>query len=286
MGVAFSVLDFIRRVRTEHSTRTRVILGFFLFPLIIVVCFLPMAAAVFFGLLTVLAAYEYYRFRFDRESQKITPALGLFVALCLVTYLIVIIDGAPKGLLALDALVIQGVVGYWVLARDGDHRQKVLDIGFLLLGLVYIVGLFSCCVLLRETRLGAEWLFFLFCAVWGSDTAAYFGGRALGRTPFFQRISPKKTREGAITGIVAAALIGFLCSAVFFQELRWFPGLFFGGCVGVMGAVGDLFESFIKRGFGVKDSSSLIPGHGGILDRFDAAMFCSPLVYVFQWLIG
>ena len=113
-----------------------------------------------------------------------------------------------------------------------------------------------------------------------SDSAQYYTGRALGRVKLAPAISPAKTREGAMGGVVAAAIAGFLLGPL------WLPAFSAGEAAGIavllamFGMAGDLFESLLKRSAGLKDSSSLIPGHGGILDRLDSHLFAAPVFYV------
>ncbi len=123
-----------------------------------------------------------------------------------------------------------------------------------------------------------------FLLIWTNDTMAYLTGRALGRTPFFPRISPKKTWEGTIGGVVftvaLAALIGPKLGG--WSQQGWIVAALI---VGVFGTLGDLAESMLKRSVGVKDSGSIMPGHGGFLDRFDSFIFAMPLIWVFSpWL--
>lgn len=116
--------------------------------------------------------------------------------------------------------------------------------------------------------------------IWTCDSFAYFGGRAFGKHKLFERVSPKKTWEGAIAGSVAAvaACIGL---SILLEGPAWYDGIFIGIAAGVFGQLGDLVESHVKRGCDVKDSSQIIPGHGGILDRFDSLLFVAPLVYLY-----
>ena len=134
-------------------------------------------------------------------------------------------------------------------------------------------------VAIRETR-GRDALFLLMLTIMASDTAQYYSGRAFGRRRLAPAISPKKTVEGAAGGFVCGAIV---CAAV---GALWLPvvPLALRAAIGVMivalGIVGDLFESMLKRSAGAKDSSTLIPGHGGILDRIDALLFAAPVYYV------
>lgn len=161
-------------------------------------------------------------------------------------------------------------------------------------------GVFAAFVwLLREGRVGlgagtartspsAGPIFFLFATTWGCDTAAYFAGRALGRMPLAPSVSPRKTWEGAIAGLVASASIGWLAAGWVVPGSSvaggaragvGAPGLLAGALLGVVGQLGDLAESLLKRRAGVKDSAATIPGHGGVLDRFDSVLANAPLLF-------
>ncbi len=121
----------------------------------------------------------------------------------------------------------------------------------------------------------------LLATIWMCDTAAYFGGRAMGRHKLFPRVSPNKTWEGAIWGVFAA--LGTMAAAKFLviEYLSLPEALIIGGIVGAFGQIGDLVESLLKRDAGVKDSSALLPGHGGVFDRFDSFIFVSPIVFLY-----
>ena len=123
-----------------------------------------------------------------------------------------------------------------------------------------------------EDQLGFAAMIFVFAVVWSTDILAYFVGRAIGGPKLAPRISPGKTWSGAIGGTIAGVLGGVAVALAFFQSIGlWVP--FIALVLSVAGQIGDLFESFIKRRFGVKDSSHLIPGHGGVMDRVDALVF-------------
>ncbi|GAB6157603.1 phosphatidate cytidylyltransferase [Desulfotomaculum varum] len=132
--------------------------------------------------------------------------------------------------------------------------------------------------LTRELPGGLAWLLLILTTTWASDTFAYFVGRAMGRHKLAPLLSPKKTIEGAVGGIAGAALTAYLL-AQFMPGLPVQPVVLLGALVGAASLLGDLFESALKRQAGVKDSGHLIPGHGGILDRFDSLLITTPLVY-------
>jgi len=117
--------------------------------------------------------------------------------------------------------------------------------------------------------------------IWICDTAAYHTGVALGRHQLFPRVSPNKTWEGAVSGFVFAILSALAARALVLDYLGIGDAIVLGCIVGIFGQTGDLFESALKRDAGVKDSSNLLPGHGGVLDRFDSLLFVAPLAYIY-----
>jgi phosphatidate cytidylyltransferase len=126
---------------------------------------------------------------------------------------------------------------------------------------------------------GLAWTALVVFTIWVGDSAAYLGGRSFGRSPLAPRISPKKTIEGSASGLLGSALTALLCAAVFGLNLPVIVALGFGLLIGATGQLGDLVESLIKRQAGVKDSGTLIPGHGGILDRIDALLLAFPIAW-------
>ena len=128
---------------------------------------------------------------------------------------------------------------------------------------------------------GAMTVMSIFVTIWVCDSAAYFAGMSLGRRKLLARVSPGKTVEGAVAGFVAAIGAFLLARATVVPYLSLLDALACGCIVGIFGQLGDLAESLLKRDAGVKDSSALIPGHGGVLDRFDSLMFVSPLIYLY-----
>jgi phosphatidate cytidylyltransferase len=134
-------------------------------------------------------------------------------------------------------------------------------------------------VAVREAR-GREALFLLMLTVVVSDTGQYYSGRAFGRRPLAPRISPKKTIEGAIGGFVCGGALLAILGIWWLPDVPMALRALLGVTVVLLGIAGDLFESMLKRSAGVKDSSNLIPGHGGILDRIDALLFAAPVYYI------
>jgi len=121
--------------------------------------------------------------------------------------------------------------------------------------------------------------------LWANDTGAYLSGRAFGKTKLFERHSPKKTWEGFIGGVLIAAVAGFVLSR-FYIELSWQHWVSVAVLIGCFGTLGDLVESMFKRSINVKDSGGILPGHGGLLDRFDGLLLAAPIVYAYLYLIS
>lgn len=131
------------------------------------------------------------------------------------------------------------------------------------------------------TRWGGWTIVSLLASIWICDTAAYFGGLTFGRHRLFERVSPKKSWEGAVFGFFGALITMLVARSLVLDYLRFQDALIIGMIVGVFGQVGDLVESRFKRDAGVKDSSEIIPGHGGVYDRFDSLVFVAPIVYLY-----
>jgi phosphatidate cytidylyltransferase len=129
---------------------------------------------------------------------------------------------------------------------------------------------------------GRYWVFFLLAVVMFGDAGAYYTGRAIGRRPLARTISPKKTVEGLAGGLISSVLVAALVGPRLLPGLDWIRASSLGLILAILGVFGDLFESLLKRSVGVKDASSLFPGHGGILDRLDSVLFAAPalLFYV------
>jgi phosphatidate cytidylyltransferase len=167
-----------------------------------------------------------------------------------------------------------------------NKGSAIVNLGTTLIGILYI-GLFaSALVSIREyypaeyTRGGAFILSILF-SIWICDSAAFFGGTALGKHKMFPRVSPKKSWEGAVFGLLFAVAAMISSKAVFLDFISWKDAVLIGLIIGIVGQLGDLVESLFKRDAGVKDSSDFIPGHGGVFDRFDSLLYVAPVVFLY-----
>jgi phosphatidate cytidylyltransferase len=148
-------------------------------------------------------------------------------------------------------------------------------------GIVYIPALLSFLVVIRNDAEGMTWIFFLLGIIFAGDVSALYVGSFFGRHKLCPAVSPGKTIEGSIGGLLANLTVGAVGKFIFLPQLPWTPAVIFFLAVGVAGQVGDLFESELKRSSHVKDSGGLLPGHGGLLDRIDALLFAAPVTYIF-----
>ncbi|MFQ5432021.1 MAG: phosphatidate cytidylyltransferase [Nitrospinota bacterium] len=181
----------------------------------------------------------------------------------------------------LTAILVSVFAGT-VLDRSGGVKR----FAFTLAGIMYIGLCFSGALLIRKLPDG-EKLFLLICfATWGADIGAYYAGRLWGKRKLAPHISPGKTVEGFIGGLVSASVFSFAFAYIFYPEALGLSAIAAALCGGLIGPLGDLSESSIKRNFGAKDSGTLLPGHGGLLDRADALMMSAPVFYMFLAVKG
>jgi len=169
--------------------------------------------------------------------------------------------------------IVVGLLAVWELVRLVRVAPAIL------IALVYIALPLAALVQIRLIA-GPEAVFLVMLTIMISDTAQFYTGRAFGRRPLAPTISPKKTIEGAIGGFVFGTVALVVIGAWWAPQLRIATRVVLGFAIVALGIGGDLFESFLKRRAGVKDSSALIPGHGGVLDRIDALLFAAPLYYL------
>ena len=177
--------------------------------------------------------------------------------------------------------------------RRPDLKGRIEGMAVTLFGVLYVGWLSAHLVLLRELPWragmpytdGSAYVLLAFFLTWSCDTAAYTAGRIFGRTRPWTRISPRKSAEGAVGGLVAAVMAAFVARAWFAPFLNLRDAAALGLGVGVFAQVGDLVESMLKRDTRYGDSSDIIPGHGGILDRFDSLYFAAPLVFYYLKIV-
>jgi phosphatidate cytidylyltransferase len=237
----------------------------------------------FVALQVTLGLIEFYRMM---RAKGLSPRLWLGVAISLALLGAVYRwHGVPGDVLASGALLLVLAFGL----RRPELPRPVESMAVTLFGVLYVGWLSAHLVLLRELPWragstypeGASYVLLAFFVTWSCDTGAYSVGRLLGRNRPWTRISPLKTIEGAIGGFAFALAAALIARAWFAPFLRVVDALALGVLVGVFAQVGDLVESLLKRDARTGDSSDLIPGHGGVLDRFDSLYFAAPIVYYY-----
>ena len=230
--------------------------------------------AVFFATVALIAALCYIEYSSLVRAQGGEALVPMGLASGLVLLL------APDPWLAAVLLSLLGAA----FAMRGDLAHALLTAGGFALGLIYIFGAWRSALELRT--LSAHWVFFACALNWAGDTAAMYVGKSLGKHKLAPHVSPGKTVEGALGSLVASALCGVLYLRWALPAVSWEAMLGLAIAGNVAGQIGDLAESALKRGAVVKDSGTLLPGHGGILDRMDSSLFSLPVVLGLLRLIG
>ena len=230
----------------------------------------------------VLGLWEFYLLA---KKLKLQPevAAGYLAGAALIT---IPLQNDPANVLLVLFVIIAVTIGTMIAFtfRGGPFDKMIASVGTTLLGVLYVPLLGSHLVALRTgfpQPLSADLLSFFFLVLMGSDTGAYYTGRTLGKRKLAPSISPGKTWEGAVGGVVAAILMADLAHFWFFRELPLKYMMPLAGIMAVVGILGDLAESALKRGAGAKEAANILPGHGGVLDRLDSLLFNAPLIYYF-----
>ena len=233
-------------------------------------------------LVVILSVYEFYKLAEKKQTFSnlfIGEIFSIAVVLSLFSY----------GVESLIPLIMLSMISvfFWALYRP--KGSPTLNVPVTFFPILYFPIMFGSLLLVRELPhtydipygAAGKWLMMMVFATWICDTAAYIFGSYFGKHKLIERISPNKTIEGSAAGFIFSVLTAWGCHVWFIDGLRLVDSLVIGAIAGIFGQYGDLFESMIKRDVGVKDSSSLIPEHGGVLDRFDSLTFSTPIVYLY-----
>ncbi|MFT4680955.1 MAG: phosphatidate cytidylyltransferase [Flavobacteriales bacterium] len=237
-----------------------------------------------FGLVIVLGLWEYFDL-VEKSGFKAQRLLGLIVGSTLfVTDILVHFYGKPIELFLLPLVVL-----FFTMPVElyRNRKDPFINIALGLFGLLYFalpITLLNHVVQINHVD-GYDPMFLLafFMLIWASDTGAYFAGINFGKHKLFERVSPKKTWEGAAGGVILSLIIG-ACFAYGYPVMEMWKWMVLSIIASIAGIYGDLVESLLKRNVGVKDSGSILPGHGGVLDRFDSILLATPPAFVFLQL--
>jgi len=272
---------------TKTENFKRVIVAIIGIPIILIASYL--GGYYFFLFVVVISLLSFYEFRLfvkNKGSNINLPLGGLIIFLLLLNQY--------KNFIDFEILILMASLSLLINELFRNKGSAIFNLGSTLLGIFYI-GLFSASVIaLREfyassvqsNDYGAHLIISIFASIWIGDSAAYYGGINLGRHKLFPRVSPKKSWEGAIFGFIFSVGALILAKMILLNFLSWMNILVIGIIVGTIGQIGDLIESMLKRDSEVKDSSSLIPGHGGFFDRFDSLLFCAPAIWIYLKYFG
>ena len=222
-----------------------------------------------------LALFEFYRLCFGNRSHSWLIGIGLtgFAALILGTH-------RPDIIVPTLLATLVGIISVPILSRS-PLEQSLRDGAMTMFGVLYLGLTLGTLSMTRLLPLG-EWLiFFLLLVTWASDTGAYLVGTLYGRHRLAPTISPKKTVEGLVGGLIAAIIAGYAARWWFLPELSGLDCLILATLLTITGLWGDLTESAMKRSVGMKDSGGILPGHGGMLDRLDSLLFTAPVFYYY-----
>jgi phosphatidate cytidylyltransferase len=261
------------------NTATRIIVSVIAIPAIVLACYF--GEYYFFAFVLGIGIISYYEFWLFVKNKDINA--NFFVGIISVG---VIITNSYINFIALYPLLIIILLVLTIVELFRNKKSAIINLGTSLLGILYF-GLFASALLsIREFyqvdyTQGGLLIISIFASIWICDSAAFFGGTALGRHKLFPRVSPNKSWEGAIFGLLFAVIAMVISKVIILDFLTWVDVITIGLIVGIIGQIGDLIESLFKRDAGVKDSSTLIPGHGGIFDRFDSLLYTAPAVLLY-----
>lgn len=256
----------------------RVLTGLVGVPLIILIIGFGQKIGLLFLILLAISQglMEFYRLTFPESrllEKAVAIGLGLFFPLA--AYF-----GEGEAMLAVVALAVF-VLFLLFIARPENLSGTTSRMAAMLFGNIYVSFLLSHILLLRGRPLGTQWVFFLVITVWAGDTCAYFSGTLMGKHKLYPKISPKKSVEGLLGGLAGSIVVALLFREFFLGDLAPSHTVMLAFFILILGQIGDFGESMIKRSVNVKDSSRLIPGHGGILDRLDSFLFSTPFLYYY-----
>ncbi len=260
----------------------RWITGLIAVPLLAGVIYLGgMAFALLIGIVSVIALWEYYRIVFNPEQKSLITPITItgFITAPLMIYAAYgnHVHAIP-GIIIIN-LIITAFAAIVLFKNDPSILQDVFKQA---LGIIYAPLLLTYIILIRNSPEGVTWIFFLFFLVFSADIGAFYAGSFLGKHKLCPSVSPGKTIEGGIGGILLTIIVGIAFQSFFLPDISTWISFCLCICVGIIGPIGDLFESILKRVGNIKDSGSILPGHGGILDRIDAILFVLPVLYFFK----
>lgn len=245
----------------------------------------PLVFAIALIVVALLGLWEYFRIVYtdlEKKMLALIQAAGYgFGALAMLS-----IHYRNFNLLLLTLALNLITVAIFSILRFRTHQDAPQVVAKQMFGIIYIPVFLSFLILIRNSVEGPLWIVFILWVVAWGDTGALYTGTLWGRHKLCPAVSPKKTVEGALGGLLANLISGWLFKLIFFGAMPGTACVLVSLTAGAVGQAGDLFESEFKRAAGVKDSGNILPGHGGILDRIDALLFAAPVAYLLKVLLS
>lgn len=240
--------------------------------------------AVSVSIICFLALWEYFRIVFNAKGKTIS---NIILLIGLIVGPIIIWAAYKNSLVIIITIVAFNLIssGLFTFTQFKSDPFILENLAKQILGIIYIPVLLSFLVLIRDGTDGMLWIFSLLFVVFAGDIGAFYVGSYLGRHKLCPSVSPNKTIEGSIGGLTSNLVVGVIFNYFFLSYLPLGTSIFLFLFIGIAGQTGDLFESVLKRVANIKDSGSILPGHGGILDRIDALLFAAPVAYFFKEFI-
>ncbi|MEN8138211.1 MAG: phosphatidate cytidylyltransferase [Bacteroidota bacterium] len=242
----------------------------------------PTAYYTLLGLIMIFGLYEFSKMAVSDNLER----FGIMYPISISIFLYGIADYINLEPIILKLLIFLLVFIVFIVELNKQKPNPYKNLGNLYLAIIYISIPLTIATQIPNFNgtYHPEIIFSIFVLIWANDSFAYMVGKRFGKHKLIERISPKKTIEGFIGGLILTYIVGFIISYFFdiFSLGQWF---IITNIVGIFGVLGDLVESMFKRKVAIKDSGKFMPGHGGILDRFDSFLFTSPFIYIFTQLI-
>ncbi len=259
----------------------------------------------------IIASLTLIEFYAVTEKKNASPMkiFGVMMLLVILFSMYAFFKSTHFDLILLTEIIVL-IFGTMILQLFSTKANAITNISTTIFGVLYIALSFGSLILLREFTLvltkfenllnGSHFLevdvfadydvwglfvITIFITIWICDSAAYFVGKAIGKNKLFVRVSPKKTWEGSAAGFIFSVMSFYLITALLVPDFSALHSIIIGAIIGIMGQIGDLAESQIKRDADVKDSSMLLPGHGGLLDRFDSILYVAPSILLYLLVI-
>ena len=272
----------MRKMINRSENLKRVFVSLIAIPIILIGTYL--GGYYFFAFVAIISLISFFEFSLLVKNKGANVNLLLGAAV-----IFIFLINQFIGFIELTTIIVLSSLLLLTFELFRNKGSAIINLGATFLGIFYI-GIFSVTLIaLREyypsdndlNINGAYLIISILVSIWIGDSAAYYGGITLGRHKLFPRVSPKKSWEGAIFGFIFSVGVIILAKVLVLNFLSWVDVLFIGIIIGTIGQIGDLVESLLKRDSEVKDSSSLIPGHGGFFDRFDSLLFCAPAIWIY-----